>query len=56
MKQESVQFLDRGVTEFPYYGTNTEKHMQFVGSMLPHRFRASGNPCHPQCLGMCKFQ
>ena len=56
MKQESVQFPDCGVTEFPYYGTSTEKHMQFVGSMLPHRFRASGNPCHPQCLGMCKFQ
>ena len=54
MKQESVQFPDDGVTEFPYYGTSMEKHIQFAGSMPPHRFRASGNPFHPQCLVMCK--
>ena len=38
MKQESVQFPDRGVTEFPYYGTSMGKHMQFAGSMLHSGF------------------
>ena len=55
MKQESVQFPDCGVTEFPYYGTSTEKHMQFVGSMLPHRFRASGNHVIPNVWECANF-
>ena len=55
MKLKSIQCRNHGVSEFPCYKASVGNYRQFPGSALPHRFRVSGNPCKPQCRGMCKF-
>ena len=43
-----------GMNKLPSYKTSMGKHRQFSGSALTHRFKVSGNPSNPQCLGICK--
>ena len=55
VKQKSIQFLNRGMSKFPYCGASMGKHRQFPGSALPQRCWVNENSCNPNFQRMYKF-